>query len=262
MSFKIIVCIKQVPDTNDIRWTKNNTIQREGLDSVINPQDISALQYANNFKYVLKDVEIIAVTMGPNQAIEALKEAIAISADKAYLLSDKRFSGADTLATAYTLSSFIKKYHPDFDMVLCGYQAIDGDTAQTPCSLAEKLNIPQLTSAIGIKEISSNYSVWIRETTETKDEIKVLHPVLVSIANNNLDVVPNIQGYIKSQTTHIEILNADDIVADINKVGLKGSPTQVKNAFRPVIERTTNSIDPNNVSCKDIIYTEIDKCRL
>ena len=100
MSFKIIVCIKQVPDTNDIRWTENNTIQRDGLDSVINPQDISALQYANNFKYLLNDVEIIAVTMGPPQAIDVLKEALAISADKAYLLSDKRFSGADTLATA------------------------------------------------------------------------------------------------------------------------------------------------------------------
>ena len=153
MSFKIIVCIKQVPDTNDIRWTENNTIQRDGLDSIINPQDIAALQYANNFKYILSDVEVIAVTMGPLQAIEALKEAIAISADDAYLLSDRRFSGADTLATAYTLSAFIKKFHPDFNLILCGYQALDGDTAQTPSCLAEKLSIPQITGVIGIKEL-------------------------------------------------------------------------------------------------------------
>lgn len=262
MSFKIIVCIKQVPDTNDIRWTENNTIQRDGLDSIINPQDIAALQYANNFKYILSDVEVIAVTMGPLQAIEALKEAIAISVDDAYLLSDRRFSGADTLATAYTLSAFIKKFHPDFNLILCGYQALDGDTAQTPSSLAEKLSIPQITGVIGIKDISNNNSTWIRETNDTKDEIKIKHPAMISVANNNLEVIPKIDNYINAQNTEIKIVNADDINVDLSKIGLKGSPTQVKNAYRPIINRQSENIDLLNASYKDVILSEIDKCRL
>ena len=151
MTFKIIVCIKQVPDTNDIKWTEHNTIQRDGLDSIINPYDISAIQFANNFKYVLDDVKITVVSMGPTQAKDALKEAIAIGADEANLLSDKKFSAADTLATAYTLSQFIKSKFPDFNIILCGQQAIDGDTAQTPSSLAEKLDIPQITNVVWSK---------------------------------------------------------------------------------------------------------------
>ena len=114
MTFKIVVCIKQVPDTTDIRWTEHNTIQRDGLDSVINPYDIGAINFANYIKSLNKEVQITVVTMGPFQAQDALHEALAMGCDEAYLLSDKKFSGADTLATAYTLSQFIKKYSSGF----------------------------------------------------------------------------------------------------------------------------------------------------
>ena len=106
---RIVVCIKQVPDTNDIQWTENNTIKRDGLDSIINPFDLGALQIANNIKKLYSNTEITVVTMGPKQATSVLREAITLGADKAYLLCDRRFSGADTLATAYTISLFIKK---------------------------------------------------------------------------------------------------------------------------------------------------------
>ena len=142
MTFKVAVFIKQVPDTDDIRWTEHNTIQREGLESVINPYDIGAIQLAKNVKFLLNDCEITAVSMGPLQAKEALKEALAMGCDKAFLLCDKKFAGSDTLATAYVLSQFINTHLNDFDLIICGYQAVDGDTAQTPSSLAQKTQYP------------------------------------------------------------------------------------------------------------------------
>jgi len=263
MTFKIVVCIKQVPDTNDIKWTKNNTIQREGLDSVINPCDISALQFANNFKYVLSDVEIIAVTMGPNQAQSALKQAISISADKAYLLCDKRFAGADTLATAYTLSKFVETICPDFNLILCGHQAVDGDTAQTPSSLAEKLSIPQITNVVGVSDISFSESTWIRNMDNQREIVKISHPALVAISNIDLEIIPNINAYIKAQNASIMVLSADDIDADESKIGLKGSPTQVKNAYRPVISRENHShLEYSGADFCEIIMSEINNCRL
>lgn len=258
MTFKIIVCVKQVPDTNDIKWTEHNTIQREGLDSIINPYDVAAIQFANNFKYVLDDVEIIAVSMGPLQAKQALKEAIAIGADEAYLLSDKRFSAADTLATAYTLSQFIKTICPDFSLILCGQQAIDGDTAQTPSSLAEKLGIPQITNVIWSKSITELNSTWTRITNNEREDIKILHPALVAVSNTELEIIPNINGYINAQNTEINILNADDIHAEPSKIGLKGSPTLVKKAYCPSITRnTTTTAMESPIAAAKIILDEI-----
>lgn len=262
MTFKIIVCIKQVPDTNDIKWTEHNTIQREGLDSIINPYDISAIQFANNFKYVLDDVKIIAVSMGPQQAQDVLKEALAIGADEAYLLSDKRFSAADTLATAYTLSQFIKNICSDFNLIICGQQAIDGDTAQTPSSLAEKLGIPQLTNVIWSKDITFDNSTWTRVTNNEREDVRISHPALIAVSNSELEVIPSIEGYIKAQNSKIKILNADDICALAEKIGLKGSPTVVKKAYCPNITRTTlNAVASSADDAANIIMDEVNNCR-
>lgn len=262
MTFKIIVCVKQVPDTMDIKWTENNTIQRDGLDSIINPYDISALQFANNFKYVLDDVRIIAVSMGPFQAVDALKSSIAIGADEAYLLSDKKFAAADTLATAYTLSQFVKVFCPDFYLILCGQQAIDGDTAQTPSSLAEKLSIPQITNVVGLKEINEGDSVWVKECSNTRDDVKIKHPALVAVSNIDLEVIPCINGYISAQETVINTLSAADIDANPDKIGLKGSPTLVKKAYRPVIERHTRVEQADSIDgYANMIMNEVKMCR-
>ncbi len=262
MSFKIAVFIKQVPDTNDIRWTEHNTIQREGLESVINPYDIGAIQLAKNVKFLLKDCEITAVSMGPMQAKEALKEALSMGCDKAYLLCDKKFAGSDTLATAYVLSQFIKTKLNDFNLIICGYQAVDGDTAQTPSSLAQKLDIPQITNVSAVKEVHCDYSVWFKDTNDYSQTIKINHPALISTTIKNAEILPDINSYIKAQTESITVFNADEIEADQSKTGFVGSPTQVKKAFRPVIERNTKVVESDNTdSAANYILDIINKCK-
>lgn len=142
---KIVVCIKQVPDTTEIKWTENNTIQRDGVESIMNPYDVWALETALKIKKSRDDVSITAITMGPNQAVDMLKKAVALGADEAILLSDKKFAGADTYATGRTLSKAIAEKADDFDLIVCGQFAIDGDTAQTGPSIASRLNLPQVT---------------------------------------------------------------------------------------------------------------------
>ncbi len=267
MTFKIIVCVKQVPDTADIKWTEHNTINREGLDSIINPYDLGAIKLAQNFKLMLSrrlsNIEIIAVTMGPPQAQDVLKKAISLGCDGAYMLSDKKFACADTLATAYTLSQFVHIKVPDYKLIICGQQAIDGDTAQTPSSMAEKLGIRQITNVIGIKEVNEAYSIWSTDTTDSYQEIKSGYPLLVATKLKDLDLLPNINGYIKAHNTKIEILSAEDLALDSNKIGLKGSPTKVKTAFRPNYQKNTLVIDnQSNADCADFILGEIEKCRI
>lgn len=262
MTFKIVVFIKQVPDTDDIKWTENNTIQREGLDSIINPYDLGAIQLAKNVKFLRDDTEIIAVSMGPKQAEEALRTALTLGADKGYLLSDRRFSGADTLATAYTLSQFIKAQVPDFKLLICGQQAIDGDTAQTPSSMAEKLGIAQLTNVIALKEINEDSSVWIKDTSTCKQEIKLYYPALLATTIKAPNIISDISGHIKAQNAEINVLTAEDINADTSFIGLSGSPTQVKKAFRPVVTRNTVLIENETVeNCAGYILDEVNKCK-
>ena len=266
MVFKIVVCIKQVPDTSDIKWTAQNTIQRDGLDSVINPFDIAAIQMANNIKFVLQrvncDVEINVVTMGPKQAITAIRTALAMGCDRGFLLSDKNFSGADTLATAYTLSQFVKTHIPDFSLIICGQQAIDGDTAQTPSSMAEKLGIAQATNIVALKEVNPAYSILIKETNELKQEIKSGYPLLIATILNNVEIIPKINDYIRAQSNNIELIDAVAIKADFDKIGLKGSPTQVKKAYKPVIERNTVLLESKDINdYAGLIIEKIMQCR-
>lgn len=262
MTFKIVVCIKQVPDTDDIKWTENNTIQREGLDSIINPYDLGAIQLAQNVKFLQPKAQIIVVTMGPKQAEEALKTALAMGADRAYLLSDRKFSGSDTLATAYTLSQFIKTIVPDYKLIICGQQAVDGDTAQTPSSTAEKLGIAQITNAIALKELNEDCSVWITDTSACKQEIKAAYPALIATVSKDVNILPDINGYIKAQNTEIEVLCAENINADSSRIGLSGSPTQVRKAFRPIITRNTTLIEDESAqNCAGYILEEISKCK-
>ena len=266
MVFKIAVCIKQVPDTNDIKWTENNTIQREGLESIINPFDVSAIELALKAKKLLThtdvQAEVNAVTMGPLQAEEVLRTALAMGCDNAYLLSDKRFSAADTLATAYTLSCFISNILPDTKLIICGQQAIDGDTAQTPSSLAQKLNIAQATNITSLEEINNVYSIWSQETRGFSRVIKSGFPLMISTVINNSNIQPDINGYIKAQDSQIAVFDASAINADFNKIGLKGSPTKVKKAFVPEIKRQTvlyENMQP--AQCAEFIFEEIEKCR-
>lgn len=243
---KILVCIKQVPDTTDIKWTENNTIQREGVESVINPFDVYALEEALKLKKNLENVEITALTMGPSQAVDMLKKAIAIGCDNGVLISDRKFAGADTYATGKTIAAAIKSKLNDFDLIICGQFAIDGDTAQTGPSIASHLEIPQITYVKDLDKCDGKCIYATREIEEGFEILRVDLPALVCVLKGTYEPTrPKINGIIKAQQTNITIYSMEDIGLTPDDVGIKGSPTYVSKAFRPTNSRGECEI------CKD-----------
>lgn len=263
MTFKIVVCIKQVPDTNDIKWTPMNTIQREGMDSVINPFDLGAIQFALDLKKRFNDAQITLVSMGPKQAEESLRYGLALGADEAYLLCDKKFAASDTLATAYCLSCFVGKYVSDFNLIICGQQAVDGDTAQTPSALAEKLSIPSVTLVSELKFVDREHVVLVRDLPSRIEEVQVALPSLLAINSQSIFKMPKIEDFMRAQDQTVKVLGLADIGADDGYVGIKGSPTQVRNAFRSVKSREGNILAELSVSeCVNSVLTEISRAKL
>ena len=236
---KILVCIKQVPDTTDIKWTENNTIQREGVESVINPFDIYAIETALKIKNELDDVDITALTMGPNQAETILRKAISVGCDNGVLLCDKKFAGADTYATAKTISSAIKSEFSNFDLIICGQFAVDGDTAQTGSGIATQLDIPQVTYVKDIDRIEESSLYATRELEDGTETVKVNFPALICVLKNDFEPTrAKINGIIKAQNAQIKKLSMEDINLLPENVGIKGSPTFVSKAFRPIKKRS------------------------
>lgn len=235
---KIIVCIKQVPDTTDIKWTENNTIQREGVESVINPFDVYAIEKALQIKNALDNVEITVLTMGPKQAEDILRKAIALGCDSAVLVSDKKFAGADTYATAKTLSAAIKTKLSDFDLIICGQFAVDGDTAQTGPEIAAQLDIPQVTYVKNIDRIEEKSMYAQRELEDGIETVKIDFPSLICVVKNFDNLTrPTINGFKKAQNLEIENLSMENVGLTPEDVGIKGSPTFVSKAFRPLNNR-------------------------
>ncbi len=230
----IIVCIKQVPDTTDVKIDpKTNTLIREGVKSIINPFDENAIEEALRIKEKFGG-KVIVITMGPSQAADALKTAIAMGADEAVLISDRAFAGADTWATSYTLSQAIKKIGT-FDLVLFGKQAIDGDTAQVGPGVAEFLDIPQITFAVNIEIDKENRKIKAKRQLEDSSEtIETNLPAAVTVVKQiNEPRMPSLKGQIRAKKTEIPVWTADDILAEPDNIGLKGSPTQVVKIFTP-----------------------------
>lgn len=235
---RIIVCIKQVPNTNEVKINKETgTLIRDGVPSIINPDDMNALEEALRIKDKTNS-EVIVVTMGPPQAKSALKEAIAMGADKAYLISDRAFGGSDTWATATIMSAAIEKIG-NYDMVFCGRQAIDGDTAQVGPEIAEFLGIPQVTYAKDVKV--DGKIVWVTRYTDFGDIIyKIQMPLLITaIKELNKPRYPKIARIFEAYSgdDNIEVLGLQDLVIDSTQIGLKGSPTNVYKSFVPVKEK-------------------------
>jgi electron transfer flavoprotein beta subunit len=231
---KAIVCIKQVPDTNEVKIDpKTGTLIREGVPSIINPDDKNALEEALMLKDKYDDFEVTVVTMGPPQAAVALREALAMGADRAILLSDRAFAGADTLATSKALAYAVKKLG-DFDFIFCGRQAIDGDTAQVGPQLAERLGIPQITYAINLEVVGSK--VLAHRALEDGYEIieTTLPCVLTAIKELNRPRYMNIRGIFDAyKEKAVEVWSAKDIEVDTQSTGLNGSPTSVFKTFTP-----------------------------
>lgn len=229
----IIVCIKQVPETTDVKIDpKTNTLIREGVASIINPFDTYAIEEGVRLKEKFGG-KVTILTMGPPQAKEALREAISVGADEAILISDKAFAGSDTWATSYTLAKGIDKVGV-FDIILCGKQASDGDTAQVGPGISTHLNIPQVTYVKKIEEIKDSIARLERMVEEGFEIIEVPLPCLMTVVKEiNEPRLPSLKGKMRAKNAEIITWTARDLDVDSSKIGLDGSPTKVVKIFTP-----------------------------
>jgi electron transfer flavoprotein beta subunit len=229
----IIVLVKQVPDTAEVRINREtNTLIRDGVPSIINPYDRYAIEEALRIREK-HGGKVTAISMGPPQAAEALKEAASLGVDEVVLLSDRAFAGADTWATAYALSMGIRKIGA-YDIVIAGKQAIDGDTAQVGPETADMLGIPFVAYVRKIDKVEGNSVVVERLMDAGYDVIETSLPCLITVVKEiNEPRMPSLKGKMKAKGLQIKPWSAADIGADPSKIGLKGSPTQVVRIFPP-----------------------------
>ena len=234
----ILVCVKQVPDTTEIRIDPvTNTLIRAGVPSIVNPFDAYALEIAARIKDTTPGTKITLLSMGPPQAAAALKECLAVGGDQAWLVSDRAFGGADTLATSYTLKCAIDKLQETdgpFDLIFCGKQAIDGDTAQVGPEIAEHLGYPQVTYGLEAS-LEGNVLHVKKEVEEGVEILEVGLPCVVTFTKPAWDPrYPTIKRKLAAGRAEIPVLSAADLTGiDLSRAGLKGSPTKVKKTFVP-----------------------------
>lgn len=230
---KVIVCIKQVPEVAEVKIDpKTNTLIREGVPSIVNPFDEIAVEEAVRIKEK-HGGEVTVLTMGPPQARQALMRCLAMGADKGILLTDRAFAGSDTWATSYTLAQAIKNM--EYDIILCGTKAIDGDTAQVGPELAENLGITPITycKKVEIDEEKKRITVH-RETEEGYEVIESRLPVLLTaIKGLNEPRIPSLKEIMVAKKKEIKELNLADIGGDPKSYGLNGSFTEVVKIFTP-----------------------------
>lgn len=260
----LIVCIKQVPDTEGLQKIKINpqthTLMREGVPGIINPFDENAIEEALRLKEE-KGGKITVLSMGPSQAEESLRKALAMGVDEAVLLSDRLFAGSDTLATSYTLALAIKKIGK-FDLILLGKQAIDGDTAQVGPGLAEWLNLPQVTYAREI-EVNENKIVVERVLEDAFEVVESPLPAVVTVTKDiNEPRYPSLRGLLRAKKEKIPIWTAEDLPLDKRKIGLEGSPTQVIKVFIPQPPRKGEILSGEISQMVDKLILEIEKRRI
>ena len=251
---KIVVLIKQVPDTRHVgpdAMKPDGTVNRGKLDTVFNPDDLHALELALNLKDRVPGTDVTVMTMGPRRAADIIRDSFYRGADKGIMISDKRFGGADTLATSYTLVKAIQKL-PSYDIIMGGRQAIDGDTAQVGPQCAEKLNIPQVTYVEEVISISNDEVVAKRRLSSGVETVSSPLPCLMTVhgaspacrtkeakrvmqykyARTNSEIKKNDEFmkalHEKRPYLTIPEWGVEDIDADVTKIGLPGSPTKVK----------------------------------
>ena len=229
----IIVCVKQVPDAKDVRLDpKTNTLAREGVESIMNPYDRHALEEAVAIRERLGGV-VTVLTMGPPQAEAVLREAIACGADEGVLVSDRAFAGADTWATSYTLAKAVQTIGA-FDLILCGKQAIDGDTAQVGPGLACRLRLPFAACVQKTRAVTAEAIEVERMMDDGFDVLRLPLPALMTVVKDvNEPRVASLKGKMKAKKAEIKRFSAADIGADPQCIGLAGSPTQVVRVFSP-----------------------------
>lgn len=263
MAFRIIVLAKQVPDTRNVgedAMKSDGTVNRAALPAIYNPEDLNALEQALMIKDKHKDTEIIILTMGPPRAADIIRESMYRNADKGYLITDKRFAGADTLATSYVISKAVQKIG-NYDLIISGRQAIDGDTAQVGPQTAEKLNLPQITYAEEILSFEKGKITVKRRLERGIEIVESTLPALVTVHSSADPCRPkNAKLFMKYKHAktptelqtldddyihqavknklylNIEELSLDDLDCDPEKIGLLGSPTKVKKIDNVVLQ--------------------------
>ena len=255
----IVVLIKQVPGTTEVKVdAKTGTMIREGIDGIINPDDLHGLEAAIQLKEKFGG-SVTAITMGPPPAKEALQEALAMGVDKGILLTDKNFGGADTLATSYVLGKCLQNL-PGFDLIICGRQAVDGDTAQIGPGVAEFLDIPQITYVIEM-EFKDDHIIADKMLDIGIQRVQAKLPALVTVRKElNTPRFCRVAGIMDacSGDEPIDIWDAADIGANAQLTGLKGSPTNVKSTHVPESKREGEKIEGSK---EEIAASLIEKLR-
>ncbi len=239
----IVVCIKQVPDTTKVKINpETNTLIREGVESIINPFDHYAIEEAVRLKEAHGGT-VKVMTMGPPQAETALREAVSLGADEAYLVSDRAFAGSDTWSTAYTLAAAIRNLG-DTDLILCGKQAIDGDTAQVGPSLADQLDIPFVAFVRKVRTITDTELVVERVFEEGYEVVQSPLPALITVVKEiNEPRLPSLKGKMKAKKCEIVMVSRSELEVEDPYLGLDGSPTRVVKIFSPDLKRAGEKLE-------------------
>lgn len=238
---KIYVCVKQVPDTSGVvAVNPDGTMNRAKMPTIINPDDLNAIEAALQFKDE-NDCKVVVVSMGPSQAAEMLREVLAMGVDEAVLISGREFGGSDTFATSQIIAGGIHHMGlEDDDFILCGRQAIDGDTAQVGPQIAEKLGLPQVTYAAGIKKDGNKLTVK-RALEDGYMNIEVNTPCLITcIKELNEPRYMSVAGVLEADDKPFTILDyealKDEPLIEPDTIGLKGSPTNIFKSFNPPVK--------------------------
>jgi electron transfer flavoprotein beta subunit len=244
-TMKIIVLIKQVPDTTEVKLDpKTGSLMREGIESIINPDDRHAIEAAVTLKETLGG-KVTALSMGPLQAIDAISESMGMGVDSGILLSDTAFAGADTWATSFTLGKAVEKIG-EYDLLLCGRQAIDGDTAQIGPQVAEYLNITHVSYVCEIHEVRRKYLVVKRRLEDGFERVECSLPALLTVIGElNRPRYPVVSGLIHAcnEKSPIKIWNAADLGVQVGEIGLEGSFTHVIKTFAPKFQRESEMLE-------------------
>jgi electron transfer flavoprotein beta subunit len=291
-NYYMVVLVKQVPDTRNIRgevMKDDGTINRSALPAVFNPEDLNALEMALQIKEQYGGT-VTVITMGPPTAAEVLRESLYRGVDQVLLLTDRRFAGADTLATSYTLKRAVEKLG-NYDLVLCGRQAIDGDTAQVGPQTAEKLGIPQITYADAITSLQGDEIVVERAFPLGREWVKCKLPCLLTVVGSanrprppsarkriewKLAATPleyktlltkwpefeseeKLEAFLAERNLRIPVWTADDLGIEMDKIGLAGSPTQVYKVNFVVLESTESKVIPANQEGISALIQELVK---
>lgn len=236
---KMVVLIKQVPETSNVKMDPaTGTMVRDGVESIINPLDLYAIESGLQLKEEHGGT-LTAVTMGPPKSEKALREAVAMGCDDALLLSDKAFAGADTWATSYVLAQALKQKIPDFALILCGERATDGDTGQVGPGVATFLGLPVVTYVSKIYDVRNDGAKVKRLVEGGYEILQVPFPALLSVVKEiSFPRLPTLAGKRKARTLPMPPLGAAGLALDQTKLGLKGSPTRVVKIFTPKVART------------------------